>query len=534
MQGSRGRVLVLGLIIALLASGCGHRQRPQRAAAQATGPSGTFTYTTNSEVVTEWDPAPSYSNEIIAMTNLYETLTRYNPVTRKPDPLLAESWTSSADGKTWTFKLRQGVRFHTGRLLDATAAKAAIERTIKLKQGAAYIWDSVASIDTPDSRTLVFHLKFPAPLDLNASATYAAYIYDTQAAGSGDLNKWFEQGHDAGTGPYTVEQWSKGKEFELTLKYFPGYWGGWSGHRFARVAFRVVREPTTAAQLLRAGQVSFVERLTPQLFDSFRNDPRVRLITAPSWQNLLGMLNTKAGPLADVRVRQAISSAIDYQGILAALKGAAVASSGVVPPGLWGHFEDLPNYRYDQVKAAALLKQAGYGPGGKPIHLTLTYTQGDSDERVVATLIKSTLAPLNLTVDIQSLVWETQWAKAKSADPTKRQDILLFYWWPDYPDPYSWFINLFHTESPPNFNLSYYSNPRLDAMMSQAEEQAAINRDQAIQLYRQMQTTLLNDAPALFIYNQNYQYAMLSSIDGFQVNPAYPNVVFVHDLQQRS
>jgi peptide/nickel transport system substrate-binding protein len=530
VQGYRGRAIALSLIAALLLAACSGGTRARRSSQSQAVPQ-TFTYDTFSQVMVGWDPASAYSNEIIAMSNMYETLTHYNAITKKADPSLAESWTSTPDGKAWTFKLRSGVTFHTGRPMDAAAAKAAIDRTIKLKGGAAYIWDSVKSIEAPDPQTLVFHLKYPAPLDLNASADYAAYIYDTQAAGTADLAKWFEKGHDAGTGPYTVQSWHSGQEIELTLTTYPKYWRGWNGPHYKQVVFRVVSQPTTSAQLLRSGQVSFVEQLTPQLLATFQHDRNVKVVQSPSWQNLLGMLNTKSGPLTNPVVRQAISYGVDYDGIINVLKGASVPSSGVVPAGLWGHFDDLPSYHHDQAKAAALLKQAGYGPGGKPIRLTLTYTQGDAAEPLVTTLIKSSLAPLNITVDSQGLQWPTQWAKAKSSDPSKRQDILLFYWWPDYADPYSWFINLFHSEPQPNFNLSYYSNPKLDATMTRAEQNAATNRDLAIQAYRDMQVTLLQDAPALFLYNQNYQYAMLNSVGNFQVNPAYPNVVFAYDLQ---
>ena len=129
-------------------------------------------------------------------------------------------------------------------------------------------------------------------MDLAASAAYSAYIYDTQAAGSGAsssaLTKWFNTPHDAGTGPYTVQTWNKGQEFEVILKAFPGYWGGWSGPHYKKVVFRVVTQDTTAAQLLRSGQVSFVEQISPSVWKSFQGDPGIRTVSAPSWQNLLG------------------------------------------------------------------------------------------------------------------------------------------------------------------------------------------------------------------------------------------------------
>ena len=181
-------------------------------------------------------------------------------------------------------------------------------------------------------------------------------------AGPACSGKRLAAGRDAGTGPYTAQTWNKNQEFEVILKEFPKYWGGWSGPHFTKVVFRVVPQDTTAAQLLRSGQVTFIEQIAPALWSSFKGDSSVSLVSSPSWQNLLAQLNVKALSLP---VRQAILYAIDYNGIVAALRGAGVLSSGIVPPGMFGHFNDLPAYSYDQARAAALLKSAGYGPGGR-------------------------------------------------------------------------------------------------------------------------------------------------------------------------
>jgi peptide/nickel transport system substrate-binding protein len=502
-------------------------------AGSAASPPQTFSYVTPTQVMISWDPSAGYSNEIIAMSDMYETLTHYNPVTKKVEPELATSFSSNKAGTVWTFNLRHGVTFHTGRPLTAQAAKAAIERTIKLKQGAAYIWDPVKSIATPSTYMLVFHLKYPAPLDLNASADYSAYIFDTKAAPAGTtLGKWFAQGHDAGTGAYTVDYWHKGQEVELRLKAYPQYWGGWKGSHYQAIEYWVVPSVTTAAQLQRAGKVTFVERLNPQLWASFKSSSTVATTSHSSWQNLLALLNTKSGPLADKSVRQAISYAVDYNGITAVLKGSVTRQIGIVPPGLWGHFDTLPGeYNTNLAKAKALLKSAGYGPGGKQMSLVLTYVEGDSDENLVSTLLKSELASLNINLQIKSMSWPTQWAEGKSSNLAKRQDIFLFYWWPDYADPYSWFVNIFKTEKTPFYNLAYYSNPTLDKTMDQAEQLAASNRPKAVSLYKTMQSTLLRDAPVIPLYVQEYQRTLQKGVGGYLDNPAYPNVVYVYDLK---
>jgi peptide/nickel transport system substrate-binding protein len=532
MKRHRAWLAAAGSALALLLAACGGGTTSASQQPTQTGNQTTFTYDTYTPVMIDgWDPATEYSNGIIAMSEMYQTLTHYNSATHQLQPLLATSWTSSSDGKTWTFQLRHGVHFHTGRLMTAQAAKASILRTIKLNGGAAYIWGAVQTIDTPSQYTLVFHLKYAAPLDLEASADYSAYIYDTQAAGSASLTKWLNTPHDAGTGPYTLQTWNNGQEFEVVLKAFPTYWGGWSGAHYKRVVFRVVPQDTTAVQLVRTGQVNFVEQMSPTLWKSLHGTSGVKLVSAPSWQNLLGQLNTQALPQP---VRQAISWGIDYKGMIAALSGAAIPSSGIVPAGLLGHFTDLPNYSYDPAKAKALLNQAGYGPGKKKLDLSLTYTQGDTNEQVVATLMKSDLAKLNINLSVQSLAWPTQWAKGKSATASQHQDIFMEYWWPDYADPYSWFINLLYAEKQPYFNLSYYSDPSLDTMINKVEPLVATNKSAADQLYRNMQVRILGTAPILFLYNANYQYAMTTSFSGLQVDPAYPNVVFVYNLKPLS
>jgi peptide/nickel transport system substrate-binding protein len=145
------RAASLGVAAALALAACGGSSStgapasaaPGSAAPEASSPAAspaavdtTFTYASHTQVVTDLDPATSYSNEVIAMHDVYETLTRYDAVAGKVVPALASAWTTSADGTTWTFTLRSGVTFHTGRAMDAAAAKAAIERTQKLGQGA--------------------------------------------------------------------------------------------------------------------------------------------------------------------------------------------------------------------------------------------------------------------------------------------------------------------------------------------------------------------------------------------------------------
>jgi peptide/nickel transport system substrate-binding protein len=511
------------------------------ACALAAGASGasaagkTFVYGTYTQVMIEWDPASAYENEGIALHNMYETLTRYDAPTHKVLPLLATSWSKSQGGKTWTFKLRKGVKFHTGRVFDAQAAKAAILRTKQIGKAAAYAWSPVTTIATPNASTLVLHLKYPQPMDLISSAMYSGFMYDTQAAaGSADLGKWFEQGHDAGTGPYTVDTASPGQETELTLKQFPDYWGGWSGAHYTAIAYRVVRQDSTAAQLARSGQLDFVEQINPQIWATFKGSPGFQTPTSTSFQNLILYLNTASGPLADRTVRRAVSLGIDYNGIVAALKGAAVRQPGIIPAGLFGHTNSIPLYRFDPAGAKKLLASKGFGPGKKSINLRVTYTQGDSNEQTITTLMKSTLAPLGINLDVQPLTTSTKYAKARSTKPSDRQDMTFIYWWPDFPDPATWFISLLHTQNPPSFNFAYYSNKQLDKKIDGIEKLTATNPAKARQVYKQMETTVHSDVPVIGLYTVRTQRILADSASGFREWPSYPEVVFIYNLHPKA
>ncbi|GIH73088.1 ABC transporter substrate-binding protein [Sphaerimonospora thailandensis] len=532
---------VLAVLAVLALAGCGGGEVRDGSAPADSSISGspggmpatkdaTFVYLDNLDIVTDWDPASSYSNEISAMQNIYDSLTVYNPLIKRAGPRLAESWTASQDGKAWTFTLRSGAVFHTGRPVDADAVKASIERTKRMAAGAAYIWDPVQKITVLDPLTVQFTLKYPAPLDLIASADYAAYIYDTEAAGSGDLKKWFQQGRDAGSGPYTVASWHKGREKELVLRAFDEYWGGWDGPHYKNVEYRVVPNQNAAWQLLLRGEASFVERLNSSLFRRAKATAGVRTRQVPSFQNMLVLFNSASGPLRDVRLRKAVQKAIDYDGVIAALKGAGDPAAGLVPEGLLGHVPGM-RPRQDLERAEELLREAGYGPGGRELRLTLTYAEGDNDEQLLVTLLVNALSELNVKVDARAMQWNAQWNQAKSADPAKRQDILVMYWWPDYADAYSWFLNVFRSADPVSFNLTYLKNKDIDERIDKLQSLLATDREAAQKEYAGLQTELIDKRAVVAApWVVNYQRAYLGNVSGYADNPAYPNVVFVHQL----
>jgi peptide/nickel transport system substrate-binding protein len=539
----RAIVVACAALAVVPLAGCGSKKEPGgtgaggasgSASADTGGAAGpkdaTFTYIDSNELMVGWDPATSYSNEVSVMNNMYEQLVRYDKDAKKVEPQLADSYERSSDGKTWTFKLHPGVKFHSGNAADAPAAKAAIERTIKLNQGAAYEWGAVKTISAPDATTLVFKLKYAAPLDLIASSAYAAYVYDTKAAPKGTtLAKWFAAGHEAGTGPYELSQWNKGADVEVRLKRFSGYWKGWDGTHYANVVYRHVPQATTAAQLLRSGDATFARQLNAQLFNSVKSAPGMSSSVTPAFENLVGLLNTASGPLKDKRVRQAVIKAMDYPGLISALKGAGQEAHGFIPEGLAGYDESIKQTQ-DLDGAKALLKEAGYGEGGKKLTLTLTHAQGDDNESLTAAVLKSDLAKVGVDVKVKPMQWTAQWDQAKSSNTGKRQDIFVMYWYPDYADAFSWFTSLFRSSEEPAFNLSYVKDPRLDTQIDALQQEAAKGEEAAQAAYSAAQKRVLDDAVVMTFFVNTYQRAFRKSLTGYTDNPAYSNVVFAYDV----
>lgn len=481
---------------------------------------GVYAYT--SEVVIFWDPSETFSNEIIWMHNVYETLIRYDPLTDNFEPVLATSYEVSEDGLVWKFYLRRNVKFHTGGIMNAHAVKFSIERTITRGMGASYIWDPVDQIEVIDEYTVAFHLKYPAPLDLIASAAYAAFIFDPNFSD----HDWFLEGNDSGTGPYTIES-HVGAEI-IVLKRFPEYWGGWSGKHFDKVVFQWVAEPATRRMMLEAGTADFTNMLPITEIEALKAVPGMEIVRTPSFQNLVALFNTAKSPdqpISNPLVRKALAYALPYEDIVEdVLGGFGRQSRGVVPYGLWGYSERVKQYTHSVETAKVLLAQAGYPEGG--FKLLITYVGGDENERRVAELWKSELAKLGIDLEIRGMPWDAQITLGHATDPNARQDIFLFYWWPDYAHPHSFLSAMFETLEPPLFNFSYYKNPLFDTLINKASALAALNRTEAINLYVEAQNILMEDAAGVAIYDLEYVRAKRASLKGYVDNPLYSHVVF--------
>ncbi|HEY3687522.1 MAG TPA: ABC transporter substrate-binding protein [Streptosporangiaceae bacterium] len=469
----------------------------------------TLTVIGDASPVDDWDPATAGDGSSAALGDIYETLTRYDSTTHQVGPLLATQWEPNGDNTVWRFSLRDGVRFHSGRAVDAQAVRASILDSAR--RSPASVWHAVRSVATPNDGTVTVTLARPLPLADLAAADHGAFIYDVRAAGGTPAK-------DGGTGPYRVASWHPESATPLTLARVPGYWGGWKDGQFTGVAFAVEHDPAAAARRLRAHGSSIALHLTPGTWAGLRGEEGVQTSQVTSWQEMFALLDTHR--LHDVRVRRAISYGVDGDGIVNAVRGALTKPAGVVPDGLYGHFVDLPMYPYDPARARSLLAKAGDGPGGKRLKLTLRYDH-DAEAGDAARRMAKDLGRIGVGVKVED---------AKPA--VGGQDIAVVYRRPDGPDPYGLFADSFATGAPGN--LGRYSSRTLDRLLAGARAASAADKDTAAQTYRQAQVALLGDAPAVLLGTTVYQRAFRTDFVGYDDDPAYPDAVFAYDLAARA
>jgi len=516
-------LFIVFVLSASLLTGCGGTKNET-----GTGPAkvaDSIYYAYNSTPVINWDPSVSFSNELIVLNNTYETLLRFDPATKEFKNVLAESYKISDDKLTWTFNLRKGVKFHDGTDFNAGAVKYSIERTKKIAKGASYIWDSVDSINIVDDYTVEFKLKYQAPLNLIASSPYGAFMISP--ATKDKSSDWFEEGHEVGTGPYMLD--SNSTVNEVILTEFNNYWKGWDGKHFDKAIIKNISETSSRRQLIEKGEADITNNLPPEDVKALKNEASVVVNPTKSFTNMIALLNTQKAPLNNPKIREALAYAFPYEDVVNyAIGGFAVQSKGAVPLGHWGHGEDLFQYHKDLDKAKTLLSEAGVKEG--ELKLLLTYLSGDEAEKKSAELFKSELSKIGVELEIRGMPWESEWNMAKNTNSKDRQDIFLFYWWPDVSSPYSWLNNLFHTEKTVNFNFSYYYNADVDKMMDDANKISGSDIKAAEKLFIDTQATILKDNPAIFVYDKQDLWVLNSSIKGFKPNPSYPLVVFFYDL----
>ncbi|MDP3761085.1 MAG: ABC transporter substrate-binding protein [Ramlibacter sp.] len=344
------------------------------------------------------DPTTGAASAIAEITqyNIYETLTKINS-DGTVSPLLAESWEVSPDLRTYTFRLRKGVKFQNGEPFNAQAVKFSFQRagaeksTNKDKRTFA----SMDAVQVVDDHTVVVINKELDPDFLFLMGQATAIIVEPKSA---DTNAT----KPVGTGPYKLDNWAKGSSVTL---------GKWDGYRnpaaakIKKVTFRFIADPAAQVAALLAGDVDAFPRVTPRSVPQFKDNPKFQVLVSGSRAKTILAINNKKKPLDDVRVRRAIAMAVDRKAVIQGAGdgyGAPIGSHYV--PGAFGYVDTTGVNPYNPEKAKALLKEAGVAT---PLELTLTLPPPPY-ARQGGEVIASQLAKVGIVAKLQNVEW-AQW-----------------------------------------------------------------------------------------------------------------------------
>lgn len=349
--------------------------------AQAATPSDAMVVAWDIDGISTFDPAQV--GEVVTidlLANICDRLMEYDPVDQtKLLPGLAESHEVSADGKTITFKLRQGMTFPSGNPATAQDLAWSMQRIVKLGLGASaalteygFSKDNVEqTITAPDDHTLVlaFDKPYPASLVLQGIAAYpVAVMLDRKTVMAnevdGDMGNKYLGTHSECVGPYKLVRWNPGEV--VLMERNEDYWG--EKPALKTILIRHVAEAATQRLMLESGDIDVARDLKPEDIEAIRANPELEVATTLRPQLTYLALNNEYGPFSDPKARLALRYLLDYEGMEATfLKGVGVIRQSPIQLGAFGALSEAEGrpFKLDIDKAKALLAEAGVAPGTK-------------------------------------------------------------------------------------------------------------------------------------------------------------------------
>lgn len=480
------------------------------------------------------DPGWIYEiNSQAAMILNYEPL-YILPDSSKPtefEPLLAtEMPTVSDDGMEVTIPLRPGVSFHSGNEMTADDLVFSWTRLKNIKFQASFLaLDYWTAVEAVDPLTVKITLVSPNAALVPILASTPLAISDSKlliengatdaedADQSDTAREWINAGNSAGTGPYMLTAWDI--EGEVILERNPNYWG--EAPALERIIWRNIVDPNSQLQAVQAGEADLAYALDPDVAGSVTEDENLQLITGPSLAIEYLAMHTQedpGGPVSNKLVRQALGHAIDYDGIVNDLmKGAAIQPATIAPEPLLATVEvqDL-KYTTDVARAQELFDESGVGPA----EITFSYAAGSSGE---GGLDLETLCT-KLQADLQQIEGLT--VTLNPMDPAVRLEdyragLLQFTvsgWTPDYTDIHTYAEPFGRTDTAAARRVGY-SNPDVDAMLDAGI--AEMDPEARTQIYIDILTQIIEDAPFLVLYQPVDQKAASANVQGVATHSVY-------------
>lgn len=425
-------------------------------------------------------------------------------------PDLALSWDIEDGGRVITFYLRPEVRWHDGEHFTAADVKFTYEVILDQDKACPYIsaYSDISQIKIIDDHTVRFHYDEPyAPaLSRFGMGIIPKHIFEEEP----DIRGSTYARNPIGTGPYRFLSWASGQH--IILESFKDYYEGPAG--LDKYVYRVIPDQTVQFLELVSGGIDSMSLTPYQYFYRSRTaaiekDIERHKYLSPSYTYLGYNLNDRI--LSDLRVRKALSYAIDKQGLIdGVLLGLGERCTGPFLKGTPYYSEDANDYSYDPEKARALLAEAGWedesGEGilmkdGYPLNLTIATNQGNTVREQVATVIQAQWKQIGIDTEIKIVSWSAfldQFIKKKNF-----QIVLLGWTIPPEPDPFT----VWHSASSGEGGLNFvsYSNSDVDELIEQARRE--FNKEKRALLYREIHHRIAEDSPYTFLF---YPYATIA------------------------
>jgi len=445
----------------------------------------------------------AYGEQVLQMTHafLIKRDGAGNPV-----PDLAETWEERSPTEI-VFRMRKGARFHDGREVTSADVRYTFEWILDPKNRSPHraTYETISRIETPDPRTVVFHLKEPfAPFLVGMARGIVP-------AGSG------ARGYTPvpGAGPYKVDDFQPDEG--VALSRFDGYHG--RSPAIAKVIVKFIPDSNVRFLELKKGSVNFVlNGVDPDLLPAALKNPNLAMEEAPgSNVSYLGF-HLRDRILSDARVRRAIALAIDREAIVRTIwKDHADLADSILAPAFWAHAEGLPPLRHDPAEAKRLLDLAGYrdpdGDGPKP-RFTLTYKTSQNElRRRVAAVIQEQLRQVGIAVEIQSREWGTFFSDVRQGNFQ-----LYSLTWVGIADPDIYHYAFHSSQVPPEgANRGRYANPELDRLVEQGRREPS--RPKRKEIYRKVQLLLFRDLPVFPLWINRNLLLRDRQLAGFTLTP---------------
>lgn len=474
------------------------------------------------------DPAEIY--ELVPTeyaANVYDRLVTIDPA--DPSQIvgsIAESWTVSADGKTFTFKIRQGLEFHSGNLLSAEDVAWSLQRVIKLNKGPAFILaefgltpenveQRVKAVDA-NTVTLETAKVYSPSFVLNCLASWVSSVVDKKLLlaneKDGDLGNGWLKTHEAGSGPFKLVAWKAGES--VIVERNDAYWG--KQPAIKRVVLRHVPEAASQRLLIEKGDVDIARNLGPDDLKALAGNADIRIRSVPQSAIYYMGLNTRNPNLGKPEVQEAMKWLVDYRGIADnILKGTYEVHQAFLPKGFLGAIDEQP-YRLDVDKARALLEKAGLKDGfSVTIDVRNAYPSPE-----IAQALQANMAKAGIKLEIIPGDNKQTLTKYRS----RTHDIYLGQWAPDYMDPHSnaqgfaW--NPDNSDSS-KFKLLAWRNSWDIPKLTQESEAALAEQDTAKRtaLYQSMQREFQKNSPFVIMFQRVQPLAERKGVAGFVFGP---------------